>query len=131
MKAVIEKIRREPALLVGFVSAAISLAAAFGFDLTAEQTGAIMAAVTAGLAFVVRAQVTPNVSVAAAEEHDVAGAQLVAGDAAALPNETPVDVVPAESVYGQRDEAGYGAIEILVAIACVVVIVCGLFYLFA
>ena len=43
---------KEPALIVGFVGAAIALGVSFGLPVTAEQVGFIMALVTAGLAFV-------------------------------------------------------------------------------
>lgn len=50
---------KEPALIVGFVGAAIALGVSFGLPVSAEQVGFIMAFVTAGLAFVTRSQVTP------------------------------------------------------------------------
>ena len=50
---------REPALIVGFVGAAIALGVSFGLPVTAEQVGFIMAFVSAGLAFVTRSQVAP------------------------------------------------------------------------
>ena len=56
----IARIRSEPALVTGFTAAVIALGVAFGLDLTGEQTGAIMAVVTAALAFVTRSQVTPT-----------------------------------------------------------------------
>lgn len=56
----LEKIKNEPALVSGFIAAAISLAVAFGFDLSQEQVGAIMALVVAVLAFVTRSQVSPS-----------------------------------------------------------------------
>lgn len=59
MNALFDRIRREPALVTGFTAAVIALAVAFGLDLTGEQTGAIMALVTAVLGFVTRAKVTP------------------------------------------------------------------------
>lgn len=59
MSAVVDRIRREPALVVGFVAAMIALGTAFGLELTNEQTGAISAFVVAVLAFVTRSQVTP------------------------------------------------------------------------
>ena len=146
MKALLERVRREPAVVIGFVGAIIALAAAFGFDLTGEQTGAIMAFVSAGLAFVVRSQVTPTIAVGAAEQNDAAGADLVAGPASALPNETPVDVVPAEDVFGvgtdaarlvgRKDQAAYrderGEMQVngtLATVAFVMVIVCGAIFL--
>lgn len=50
---------REPALVAGFVGALLSVAVAFGLDLTGEQTAAITAAVSALLAVVVRQSVVP------------------------------------------------------------------------
>ena len=55
----LDRIRREPALVSGAVAALIALLTAFGLDLTAEQVGAVLAVVSALLAFVVRSQVTP------------------------------------------------------------------------
>lgn len=56
----IDRIKREPALVSGLVAAALALAIAFGLDLTEKQVGAIMAVVAAVLALVVRSQVTPT-----------------------------------------------------------------------
>jgi len=58
----------EPALVVGLVSALVTLAVAFGVQLTPDQTHALLAvagAVMALGAFIVRGQVTPNATVAA------------------------------------------------------------------
>jgi hypothetical protein len=51
---------REPALWLGLVSAVIALAVGFGLNVTPEQIGLIMAAVSAIIAFVTRSQVTPT-----------------------------------------------------------------------
>lgn len=51
--------KTEPALLMGLVTAGIALAASFGFNLTANQVGAISAFASAVLAVVVRQHVTP------------------------------------------------------------------------
>ena len=59
MNALIARIRKEPALVTAAVSALIALGVAFGLELSGEQTGAIMAVVTAALGFVTRAKVTP------------------------------------------------------------------------
>lgn len=56
---ILERLANEPALLSGFVAAAAALTATFGFELSTEQTGAIMAFLVAGLALFVRQQVTP------------------------------------------------------------------------
>lgn len=50
----------EPALLMGAVHAFVTLAVAFGLELSGEQIAAISAAVAAVLAVVVRSQVTPT-----------------------------------------------------------------------
>lgn len=50
---------REPALLLGLLETVLALVLAFGFDLSGEQVGAIMAAAAAFLALVTRSQVTP------------------------------------------------------------------------
>ena len=51
--------KREPALIAGFIQAVLVLVVAFGLNLTAEQVGAIEAVVAIGLALFVRSQVTP------------------------------------------------------------------------
>lgn len=51
--------KREPAMVVGTVQAIIALAVAFGFNLSVEQVGAILAVTAALLALVTRSQVTP------------------------------------------------------------------------
>jgi hypothetical protein len=48
---------REPALIYGLINAGIALLAAFGLNLTAEQTGALLAVTSAVLAIAVRQQV--------------------------------------------------------------------------
>ena len=77
MSTIIDRVRREPALVSGLVSAVIALAVSFGLDWTAEQVGAVMAVVAAVLAVLTRAQVTPHVDVL---EHAVDG-EVVAGPA--------------------------------------------------
>ena len=77
MSTIIDRIRREPALVTGIVGALIALGVAFGLELTGEQTGAIMAFVSALLAVVTRSQVTPYVNVV---ERAVDG-EVVAGPA--------------------------------------------------
>lgn len=56
---ILERLRHEPALLSGFVGAAVALGASFGLELTSEQVGAIMAVLSAGLAVLVRQRVSP------------------------------------------------------------------------
>lgn len=55
----LDRIKSEPAVIAGLVQATLGLLLAFGVDLSQEQVGAIMAVTAAGLAFVVRANVTP------------------------------------------------------------------------
>jgi hypothetical protein len=58
--SVLEKIRREPALVAGLVQAVLALLVAFGVPLSDVQVGAILAVSAAVLAFVVRSKVTPT-----------------------------------------------------------------------
>jgi hypothetical protein len=62
MSKIIQIIRSEPAVVSGFIAAAIALVVAFGLKLSPEQIGAVMALVSAGLAFVTRSQVSPVVN---------------------------------------------------------------------
>lgn len=55
----LDRIRREPAIVAGVVQAVLGLLLAFGVDMTTEQTGAILAVTAAVLALFVRSQVTP------------------------------------------------------------------------
>ena len=73
----IDRIRREPALVAGLVQAVLALLVAFGLDLTGEQTASILAVTAALLAVLTRAQVTPYVDVL--EHRD--GTEVVAGPA--------------------------------------------------
>lgn len=50
---------REPAAFLSLVSAAISLVTAFGFDLSGEQVGAIMAFTAVVVGFITRSKVSP------------------------------------------------------------------------
>lgn len=50
---------REPALILGLVSALVALAIGFGLDWTTEQVGLVNAAVAAVVALLVRQKVTP------------------------------------------------------------------------
>ena len=133
MKSILERIKNEPALLIGLVSAAISLILAFGIDLTEKQVGGIMAVVVALLALVTRSQVTPTRAVAA----EVVKGGVFTGDAAPPAGE-PAEVVPADPYLSKLDrldgvrhpEEGSVDTSILLALACVVVILCGLVWLF-
>lgn len=69
---------REPALILGAVSAALAVAVGFGLPVTPEQVGLIMAAVTALVALAVRTQVTPA---AMTVERVTDDGQVIAGPA--------------------------------------------------
>lgn len=64
--SIVDRIKKEPALVSGLVAAVIALGVSFGLDLSEEQIGAIMAVTAAVLALVVRSQVSPK----APEQHD-------------------------------------------------------------
>jgi hypothetical protein len=53
---------REPALIIGLLTAAIALAAGFGLDISAEQVSLITAFAAALLSVVTRSQVSPTAS---------------------------------------------------------------------
>lgn len=50
---------REPALILAAVQAGVALLVSFGFDLTVEQVGAVVAFTAAALGAVTRSKVTP------------------------------------------------------------------------
>lgn len=60
MNSIVARVRTEPVLVTAAVSAVIALVVAFGVELSNEQTGAILAVVTALLGFVTRRKVTPS-----------------------------------------------------------------------
>ncbi len=51
--------KREPAVILSLVSALVAVGVGFGLDVTPEQVGLIMAAVSAVIGFATRSQVTP------------------------------------------------------------------------
>lgn len=53
-------LKMEPAVIVSLVSAVIALAVSFGLELTAEQTGSIMAVVVIVAGLITRQAVTPT-----------------------------------------------------------------------
>ena len=91
MRAVLARVKAEPALVCGAAAALIALGVSFGARLSTDQVGALMAAVSAVAALVTRAQVTPLVSLPAplAELAAVVVAPLAAV-AAPLPVAVPV-----------------------------------------
>lgn len=50
---------REPAVFLGMIAAILSVALGFGLEISVEQFGLVMAAVSAVVAFCVRQSVTP------------------------------------------------------------------------
>lgn len=95
MKKIIEIIKNQPALVIAFIGSGISLAVAFGLDLTAGQVGEIVAFTTAALGFVTRMLVSPARTVVA----QLVDGEVVAGPAHPLPDGTPVAVItPADLV---------------------------------
>ncbi|MBI4941849.1 MAG: hypothetical protein HY830_13985 [Actinobacteria bacterium] len=57
--SVVERIRREPVLVVALVQALLVAGVAFGLDLTDAQAAAVLGVTGAGLALVARSRVTP------------------------------------------------------------------------
>lgn len=97
MSVIFDRIRREPALVTGLVSAVVALVTSFGLHLTDEQVGAITAVTIAIMAIVTRSQVTPAVDVVAQVAPAVVGTgvDVVAGPAHPAETGTPVEVPPA------------------------------------
>ena len=56
----LEKIKDEPVLVAGLVEAVLALVVAFGFDLTKEQSAAILLVTGAVLALFARGKVVPQ-----------------------------------------------------------------------
>lgn len=128
MKYILEKIQREPALLVGLAGAVIAVLVSFNVALTQGQQAAIIGLVIAVGAIIVRQSVTPNVSVGAKQDDLDPG--LVAGPASVVPTGEPVDVIPALGEdLDLPDERGAFDTGILVALACIVIIICGIVWL--
>lgn len=121
MSRIWEKLQREPALLVGLVTAILSLLVSFGIDISDESQAAIVALVIAVGAIIIRQSVTPNVSVGAHQDDLEPPGHMVAGDASPIPNDTPVDVVEQEPLW---DEKGHGSATALTVAAVLVIIVC-------
>lgn len=66
--SIVDRVRREPALLVALVSAILIALSEFGVSLTSGQQAAIVGVIIAIGAIIVRQAVTPNVSVGALED---------------------------------------------------------------
>lgn len=88
-----QRLIRESVLITGLVTAIFGMLAAFGLDLTSEQTGSITAVL--GLVFMLLRQVsTPTSEVVAQQKPDQSVPQ--AGPKAGIANGTDVVVVPAD-----------------------------------
>lgn len=98
MKAVLERLRREPVLLTQGAAILIGLGAAWGLALTDAQQVAVMAALAFVAAAIGRQKVTPNRTVAA-ERPEVDG-PVVAGEAADVKAGEEVEVVPVDDGDG-------------------------------
>lgn len=85
-----QRITREPALVLGVVTAGLGLLVLFGVEITKDQLAGITLFLGALMALV-RFLVTPASEVAAQKVPGKAGAQ--AGPAASIPDGTPVGVV--------------------------------------
>lgn len=85
--SLLRRLAREPAAILGVVTAGLALLIAFGVHLTDIQTGAVVGFVAA-LFFLLRFLVTPSSEVLAQQTPD----GPVAGDAAAVETGAPVDV---------------------------------------
>lgn len=59
MKALWERLKNEPVLILNLINAVIAGAIAFGLDLTMEQKAGLIAISTAVLNLLARSQVTP------------------------------------------------------------------------
>jgi hypothetical protein len=85
------RLLREPALILGLVTAGLSLALVFGVDLSTEQVGAIGLFVSAAIALL-RFLTTPSSEVVAQQKPG--DPAPVAGPASEVVNGTPVVVIP-------------------------------------
>ena len=92
----IDRIRREPALIAGLIQAVLALLVAFGLSLSAEQTASILAVTAALLAVLTRAQVTPYADVV--ERAD--GREVVAGPA----NDLVIEGVVVRELPAEHDD---------------------------
>lgn len=91
MTSIIRRLSREPAALLGVVTATTGLLILFGVPLTQEQAGGILTFVGA-LMYLVRFIVTPANEVVAQEKPT---GEIVAGPAADVAHGAPVAVLPA------------------------------------
>lgn len=91
MKNFITKLSREPALVLGVITAGLSLAVLFGVDLSAEQIAGV--GVFFGALFALTRYLTTPASEVVAQLPPGSAAP-VAGPASDIPNGTPVEVEP-------------------------------------
>lgn len=92
--------KKEPALIIGALMALIALLVTFGLPISAEQQKALEDALWLVLPLIGFGAVATRQSVVAPANVGalVKDGQLVAGDAATVPNETPVTVMPSPPV---------------------------------
>lgn len=89
---IINRITREPVLLIGFVTAGLGLLVLFGVDLSKEQIGGIVTFLGTAMALL-RAVVTPSSEVIVQEKP---GELPKATKAATIEEGVVVDVIPAQ-----------------------------------
>jgi hypothetical protein len=99
---ILERIKREPALVYGLVGTVISLLLAFGFPLNNNQVGAIMAVVVAILAILTRQVVIPAKAVTS---YETIKGEVVTGPAAPPEGEPAAVVVSADGTGLNPDVA--------------------------
>jgi hypothetical protein len=87
---IIQRIVREPAVLLGLLNALFGLAVIYGVHLSVDQIGAINVAVGAAIAFL-RFVLTPSAEVVAQQKP---GEAVKAGPAAPIETGAPVQVIP-------------------------------------
>lgn len=126
----IARLVREPALILGVVTAAFGLAALFGLPVTEQQIAGVVAFVGAVVALL-RFLTVPASEVVVQEKPD---GQLVAGPASEAPTGTKVetvDVVPAgmDVTITQRGERGAVSRDLILGFCLAGVIVLLLFVL--
>ena len=61
MNAILDRIKEEPAMFYALISALITMAVAFGLNLTTDQMAAVLAPVAILIGLLTRSVVTPDV----------------------------------------------------------------------
>lgn len=91
---------REPALILGLVSACVTLVSAFGFKVSTEQLSAIMLVTSAVIAVITRQTVTSPESLQALTPENLAVAQGTADPVKAVVKKLPVVLLAAALLSG-------------------------------